>query len=532
MLSLKNVSIAQGTKTLIEKINFSIFEKHRVGIVGSNGCGKTSLFEVIQGRLEPSAGEAQLAKGVRLASLAQEVRASSVSAIHYAISGDTELSRVMEKLNEAEQKEDYETVMECHNKLHALDGYSAEARAAKILNGLGFSAEEVYLPVKHFSGGWRMRLSLAKCLFTPSDLLLLDEPTNHLDMEAIIWLETFIKHYPGAVLMVSHDRDFLDNTVTHIAHIENQQFKLYTGNYSSFEMERAQRIALQNAQYKKQQMQIAHMMKFVDRFRAKASKAKQAQSRLRAIEKMETIKPIYEKSPYQFKFMPPAKMPNPMLTLKRVDLGYDNQVVIKQVSFNIMAGERIGLLGLNGVGKSTLIKGLRGELTPLRGSINRPSQLVIGYFAQHQVDYLPLEESPLSLLSRENSERENSESEGKLIAYLGSFGFNRDQSLSPVKQFSGGEKARIALALIIWRRPNLLLLDEPTNHLDLEVRQALAFALQEYEGALLLVSHDRHLMRTLVNELYLVEGGTVKTFEGSVEDYQGRVDCSNGDSGL
>lgn len=515
MLSLQNVAISRGAKTLIENINLTVFENNVIGIVGANGSGKSTLFSAIRGEMETARGTIELRKNLRVQSLEQEVPALSISALNYTISGDTKLFQLLEKLTAAEKVQDYDTIMHCHHQLHEMDGYSAESRAAKILTGLGFAQEQLQLPVSSFSGGWRMRLNLAKCLFAPSDLLLLDEPTNHLDMETIIWLEEFLKHYSGAILLVSHDRDFLDHTVTHILHVENKQVKLYTGNFSTFEVLHAQQMALQQAQYQKQQTQIAHMMKFVERFRAKASKAKQAQSRLKAIEKMERVLPVFENSPFQFHFMKPARTANPMLTMKKVDLGYGDKIVLKRTNLNIMVNERIGLLGINGAGKSTLIKAICGELKPLHGVIQRANSLVIGYFAQHQVDYLPLDESPLSVL--QNHWKNTSEKE--FLAYLGSFGFNRDQSLSPLKIFSGGEKARVALAMIIYQKPNLLLLDEPTNHLDLEMRQALMTALQEYEGTMILVSHDRYLMRTLIDELYLIENGTLQHFEGSVEDY-------------
>ncbi|OGT24539.1 MAG: ABC transporter ATP-binding protein [Gammaproteobacteria bacterium RIFCSPLOWO2_12_FULL_38_14] len=516
MLSLQDVTIARGANVLIEKINLSVFPKHIIGMVGDNGCGKTSLFSVILGLLETARGEILLSKNLKIVSLEQEVPALDMSALDYVISGNTVLFDTFQKLKSAEEKEDYDALMQCHTVLHEINGYGAESIASKILKGLGFSQEEMQKPVKTFSGGWRMRLNLAKCLFAPSELLLLDEPTNHLDMETILWLEAFLKNYSGAVLMISHDRDFLDDTVTHIAHIENKNLKLYSGNYSQFEILRAQYIALQNAQHKKQQSKIAHMKKFVDRFRASATKAKQAQSRLKAIEKMEIIAPLYESSPFQFHFLKPDRMPNPMITMRKVDLGYDNHVVLRRVDLGILAGQRIGLLGVNGAGKSTLIKSICGELTPMQGDIVRPPSLNIGYFAQHQVDYLPLELSSLELLKKLN----NTKTEKELISYLASFGFSRDQSLAPLGQFSGGEKSRVALALIIWRRPNLLLLDEPTNHLDLSIRQALVFALEEYEGAMVLVSHDRYLMRTLVDELYFIEKGKLNRFEGTVQDYQ------------
>lgn len=515
MLKLQNISLSRGTKTLIQNACLDVFEKMTIGMIGANGCGKSSLFEAIRGKLEPSAGSIDIKKNLMISYLEQEVPALDLSAVEYTISGDANLFEVIFKLNQAEKDQNYDLMMECHNQLAEMDGYSAEARAAKILTGLGFAQEQQQQPVKSFSGGWRMRLNLAKCLFAPSEMMLLDEPTNHLDLETIVWLEEFLKYYPGAILIVSHDRDFLDHTVSHIVSIENHELKLYPGHYSAFETLRAQQIAIQQAQYKKQQSQIAHTMEFVNRFRYKASKARQAQSRLKALEKMELIQPILESSPFQFRFLKPDRMPNPMITMNKADFGYGDKTILHKINVSIMSGERIGLLGINGAGKSTLIKGLCGELAPLHGKVERASSLQIGYFAQHQLDYLPLDISPLELLKKLNQ----GAYEKDLLTYLGGFGFNRDQSLSPIKQFSGGEKSRIALAAIIRQKPNLLLLDEPTNHLDLEVRQALSFALQSFEGTMILVSHDRYLLRTLVDELWLIENGKLKLFEGSVEDY-------------
>lgn len=518
MLKLLDLGISRGAKVLIQHVNLDIFEKMVVGIVGANGSGKSSLFAAIRGELEPSHGEISSKRDLRVSSVEQETPASDISAIEYAISGDKALFTVFHRLHQAEQHQDYDAMMECHNQLAEMDGYSAEAKAAKILIGLGFSHEQHSQPVKSFSGGWRMRLNLAKCLFAPSELLLLDEPTNHLDLEAIFWLEEYLKHFSGAILLVSHDRDFLDHVVSHIAHVENGELKLYSGNYSAFEIQRAQQMAVQNAQFRKQQAHISHMMEFVDRFRFKSSKAKQAQSRLKAIEKMELIKPVYEQAGFRFQFLKPDRMPNPMLSIRKADFGYEHRCIIKQVNFSLMAGERIGLLGVNGAGKTTFIKGMCGQIKPLAGVVEPAPSLNIGYFAQHQIDYLPIEISPLALFKQ----LPNSKTEKELLNYLGGFGFDRDQSLSPIKQFSGGEKARIALALIIWQRPNLLMLDEPTNHLDLDMRQALSFALQNYEGALILVSHDRYLLRTLVDELFLIEQGKLQKFDGSVEDYQAK----------
>ncbi|MEE9451770.1 MAG: ATP-binding cassette domain-containing protein [Gammaproteobacteria bacterium] len=516
MLKLQDVTIARGAKVLIKQIDLAIFEKMTVGIVGANGCGKSSLFAAIRKQLDIAHGDLYLKKDLVISSLEQETAAVDTTAVNYTISGDLILFQILNQLEQAEQSENFDVMMQCHDRLAEVDGYSAQARAAKILVHLGFSQEDIHRPVSDFSGGWRMRINLAKCLFASSDLLLLDEPTNHLDVPAIVWLEKFLNRYQGGILMISHDRDFLDNTVSHIAHIERRELQLYTGNYSVFEVLRAQQIALQQSRHKKQQAQISHAKKFVDRFRSTASKAKQAQSRLKTLKKMDHVQLIYAQLPFKFRFMEPKSTPDPMLTIRKVDLGYQDTVIIKQVRISLLSGQRIGLLGANGAGKSTLIKALCGEIAPLSGVIERPSSVVIGYFAQHQVDHLPLDRSPLSLLQ----DLDRNETEKQFIRYLGSFGFSRDQSLSPLQNFSGGEKARMALALIVWRKPNLLLLDEPTNHLDMQMREALMLALQDYVGAMILVSHDRHLMRTLVDELYLIEDGQLKSYSGSLEDYQ------------
>lgn len=516
MLNLKNVSISHGANPLVEKINFSVYPKQIIGLVGENGCGKSSLLSILRENQEPHEGEIEYKRGTEVVSLLQEIEETSESAINYVISGLPHIYHIYQNLAHAEEVNDYDLMMKCHQALSDCDGYKVESDAAKILNGLGFTEEQMKLPVKAFSGGWRMRLSLARCLLAPSDLLLLDEPTNHLDMEAIIWLENYLKHYQGGVILVSHDRDFLDEVTTHIAHIENKNLKLYKGNYSSFELDRANAILLINAIHRKQQQARDHMMKYVERFRYKASKAKQAQSRLKAIEKMVLVDPIYEKNAFNFSFLKPEKMPNPMVTMDKVKLGYDEKIIIDKFNLSIRAGERIGLLGVNGAGKSTLIKGLFGTLKPLSGASELFPGTQVGYFAQHQVDNLDLEATALILLRRLSPTK----AEKELIQYLAKFGFSRDQSLTEVKRFSGGEKSRLALALMIWQKPNLLLLDEPTNHLDMSMRKALTDALQEFEGALILVSHDRYLLRTLVDELYLIDQNKLTRFDGTVDDYR------------
>lgn len=516
MLTLKNVKISRGPHTLLDQVTMNIYAKNVIGLIGANGCGKSTLLSAISGNYEIDAGEINLHKGIQVQSIQQEVPASEISALEYTFSGDKVLFTVLEKLKQAEKNHDDEAIMRCHMRLSEIDGYSSESRAAKILVGLGFQNEEIYQTVQSFSGGWRMRLNLAKCLFAPSDLLLLDEPTNHLDLEGIFWLENFIKSYPGAILIVSHDRDFLDHTVTQIAHIENKTLTLYGGNYSQFEVERANALLLQHAQYQKQQAKIKHMMSFVDRFRAKATKAKQAQSRLKAIERMELVAPVYAKSEFTFEFTNPTSQPNPMVIMHHANLGYEDKTVLYKVNLSITAAQRIGLLGKNGEGKSTLIKAICGILAPQQGSIEIFSGTKIGYFAQNQIDYLPVESSPLEFFR----DHDRSKTEKDWLSFLGRFKFNRDQALAPIDHLSGGEKARIALAYIIWQKPNLLLLDEPTNHLDMEVREALTQALQTFTGSLILVSHDRYLLRTLVDELFIVKNKSVSKFDGTVDDYQ------------
>ncbi len=516
MLLLNNVSIAYGSNVLIRTIDAQWYAKQVVGIIGNNGCGKSSLLRAIIDPERLSEGDIQLKVGFKLAHLAQEVNVEKgVTAYEYVLAADKGLSDIYARLAQSEAVNDYATMMQCHTDLAECDGYRVESIIAKILVGLGFEQSQFELPVDDFSGGWRMRLNLARCLFMPSDVLLLDEPTNHLDFESILWLQQWVRSYQGLVLIVSHDRDFLDSVSTHMAHVEQACLTTYKGGYSQFEQERAQAIAQQNAQHQKQQEQIKHLMSFVDRFRAKASKAKQAQGRLKAIERMELVSAFHEQSPFRFEFQPPAQMPDPMMTLNRVSLGYDDHVVLKSISLGIRAGDRIGLLGLNGAGKSTLIKCLAGKLKPLAGKCSQFSGVTVGYFDQHQVNYLPLQSTALEYMQ----DIAGRAGVRELTQFLAGFAFDRDQSLQTIATFSGGEKARLALAAIVWQRPGLLLLDEPTNHLDLQMREALMQALQNYEGSVVLVTHDRYLLRTLVDELWLVEEGQVRPFDGGVEDY-------------
>ena len=451
-----------------------------------------------------------------IAHVAQETPAVNRTALDFVLDGDRELRRLQARLEEAEQKGDGELQGRLHESLAHIDAYTASSRAARLLHGLGFQSDQHDLPVKQFSGGWRMRLNLAQALMCRSDLLLLDEPTNHLDLDAVLWLEDWLLRYPGTLLLISHDRDFLDRVVDHIAHIEQQRLQLYTGNYSAFETRRAARLTTQQAAFEKQQREIAHMQAFVDRFRAKATKARQAQSRLKALERMTRIAPAHVDSPFHFGFPEPDRLPRPLLTVDTADVGYDNTPLLQNVSFSLNPGDRIGLLGPNGAGKSTFIKLLAGELAPLTGKREPAKHLNPGHFAQHQVDQLHPDESALTHLQRLDTRA----TEQELRDYLGGFDFRGDRVTEPVAPFSGGEKARLVLALLVYKKPNLLLLDEPTNHLDLEMRLALATALQDFAGAMVIVSHDRHLLRTVTDQFYLVHAGRVDAFDGDLDDYR------------
>jgi ATP-binding cassette subfamily F protein 3 len=450
-----------------------------------------------------------------VAEVEQETALSERVALEYVIDGDEELRQVEVRLAEAESKVEPMSIASCHERLQEIDGYQALSRAARLLAGLGFSEADIRKPLNSFSGGWIMRLNLARALMCRSDLLLLDEPTNHLDLDAVIWLEQWLRRYQGSLLLISHDRDFLDAVVTSIAHVENQRINLYRGNYSAFEVQRAERLSQQHAAHLKQQQSIAHMQSFIDRFRAKATKAKQAQSRIKALEKMQLIAPAHIDSPFHFEFRAPRALPTSLLKLDAVATGYGDKIVLENIDFSLIPGERIGLLGLNGAGKSTFIKLLANQLQPFHGDMTRAKDLRIGYFAQHQLEQLDLEAHALLTMQRLGPEL----SEREIRGYLGGFNFQGEKVLQPVKTFSGGEKARLVLALLIWNRPNLLLLDEPTNHLDLEMRLALNQALQGFEGSVILVSHDRHLLRSVCDDLWLVDAGALQHFEQDLDAY-------------
>ena len=515
MIQIQNLSLHRGPQQLLAEANLTLHSGWKVGIVGANGVGKSSLFKLLLGQLHQDAGELQLPGQLRIAHMAQEVSISERRAVDYVIDGDHRLRAVEAELVIAEAEHQDGRIGELHAELEAMDGYRAESRAHQLLAGLGFAPGDADRPVSSFSGGWRIRLNLAQALMCPSDLLLLDEPTNHLDLDATIWLEQWLRQYPGTLLLISHDRDFLDNVVSHIVHQANQALTLYKGNYTAFERLRAEKLSQQQAAFEKQQARIEQIESFVRRFRAKATKAKQAQSRLKELERMEQIAPAHVDSPFSFRFDASDKLSSPLLTLSDADLGYPDRTILRQQSLTLIPGARIGLLGANGAGKSTLIKTLVGDLSLQAGERHEGEHLRIGYFAQHQLEALDMQASPLLHLQRISPKASDQE----LRNFLGSFGFIGDDALDPVGRFSGGEKARVALALIAWQKPNLLLLDEPTNHLDLEVRLALTLALQDFEGALILVSHDRHLLRNTVDQFLLVHDGEISEFNGDLDDY-------------
>jgi ATP-binding cassette subfamily F protein 3 len=523
MIRISNLTLIRGTQPLLEGAEVAIQPGERVGLVGANGSGKTSLFALLRGELHADKGDAEFPAQWRVSYVAQETPALERSAVEAVIDGDTRLRALEAALAAAEAANDGNRIAEGHTALGEAGAYTARTRAEQLLMGLGFTVAQLAEPVASFSGGWRMRLNLAQALMCPSELLLLDEPTNHLDLDAIIWLEDWLRRYRGTLLVVSHDRDFLDAVVNAIVHIDQKKLRRYTGDYSSFERQRAQALVLAAAQQAKQARERAHLQSFVDRFRAKATKARQAQSRMKMLEKMEDLAPLHVSAPFSFEFLEPRRAPNPLLVLEDVEAGYRgseaggaDKVVLRGVRFSLQAGERYGLLGVNGAGKSTLIKTIAGELAPLAGSAVTGKGLAIGYFAQQQVEMLRDDQSPLWHLRRRSPEAR----EQALRDFLGGFNFPGEMATGPITHFSGGEKARLALALIVWQRPNLLLLDEPTNHLDLETREALTVALAQFEGTLVLVSHDRHLLRATTDELLIVRDGGLQSFDGDLDDYR------------
>lgn len=516
MLNFKSVALRRGQRLLFDEASFTIHSGEKVGITGANGAGKSSLFRLVLGEIHVDAGEISMPPNLDIAHVAQETPASDQNALDYVMDGDRELRLIQAGLHDAEKSGDGEKLALLHSRLDAIGGYEAKARAAKLMSGLGFSPGDEAKPVNRFSGGWRMRLNLAQALMCRSDMLLLDEPTNHLDLDAVIWLQEWLSRYAGTLLFISHDRDFLDDIVDHVLHIENQKVTLYSGNYSAFEARRAELLGQQQAAYERQQREVARIQSFVDRFRAQATKARQVQSRLKALSKLELIAAAHVDSPFKFSFLPPDKLPSPLLKLDEAGVGYGSTPILSGVNLTLNPGERIGLLGTNGAGKSTLIKLLAGVLSPSCGERLEAQDLRVGYFAQHQLEQLRVDESPLKHLQR----LDPNAAEKDLRNFLAGFGFCGDQALAAVAPFSGGERARLALALLIYQKPNLLLLDEPTNHLDLNARDALTLALQDYQGAMVLVSHDRHLLRTAADDFWLVADGKAEKFAGDLDDYR------------
>jgi len=515
MLQFVDVSLRRGARLLFEQAAFQIHPGQKVGVTGANGTGKSSLFALLRGELHADSGELSVPADWQVAHVAQELAGGAQAAIEFVMDGDAGLRALQAALVSAQEAAIGDHLAELHAELEAIDGYRANSRAARLLHGLSFSNADLERPVSDFSGGWRMRLSLARALMCRSDLLLLDEPTNHLDLDAVIWLENWLRAYPGTLLLISHDREFLDSVVGHVLHLEHNGVQLYSGNYSAFESLRRERLAGQQAEYRKQQREIAHVQSYIDRFRAKASKAKQAQSRLKALQRMREIAPAHVDSPFHFSLREPARLPNMLMSLDKVATGYGERPVLADICLHLAPGDRIGLLGPNGAGKSTLIKLLAGRLTPLDGRPEIARDIKIGYFAQHQIEQLQPDASPFAHLRR----LDPTVREQELRDYLGSFGFSGERAGMPTAPFSGGEKSRLALALLVYQRPNLLLLDEPTNHLDLEMRQALALALQSFSGAMVLVSHDRYLLKVCCDRLLLAHDGRVEAFDLSIDDY-------------
>ncbi|HZW14312.1 MAG TPA: ATP-binding cassette domain-containing protein [Noviherbaspirillum sp.] len=530
MIRFQQVSLIRGVKPLLENADVTLNPGDKIGLIGANGAGKSSLFALLRGELHADQGDVDYPAKWRMAYVAQETPALDRPAIEYAIDGDANLRRLEEELARLENEPDHGAhgtrIAELHAALADADAYTVRSRAQQLLTGLGFSQDQMQQPVASFSGGWRMRLNLAQALMCPSDLLLLDEPTNHLDLDAIIWLEDWLKRYAGTLIIISHDRDFLDGVVNVIVHIEDRKLKRYSGNYSAFERQRAAQIALTQAAFEKQSRQRAHLQSFIDRFKAKATKARQAQSRMKMLAKMEELAPLRAAAEFSFEFREPLSAPNPLVVMEDVVAGYRSEnpatyqvvekAIVSRINFSLQTGQRIGLLGVNGAGKSTLVKTLAGELTPLAGDVRLGKGLVIGYFAQHQVEMLRHDESPLWHLNRIAPNVREQE----LRNFLGGFNFGGDMVTSKIAPFSGGEKARLALALIVWQRPNLLLLDEPTNHLDLETREALTMAMAQFEGTLVLVSHDRHLLRATTDQFMIVADGMLQPFDGDLDDYR------------
>ena len=526
MLSFNNLELVLGGKTLFDDVSLTIHHHQKVGLVGANGTGKTSLFKIIKKEIEVDQSTVSFPSDLRISYLAQEVKGTDEIALDYVLSGDSNLIDIQKKIEKAEIDENYEILGELYEVYSSLDGYSAKSKAEQLMVGLGFKSDDFDKPLKDFSGGWRVRLNLAKTLMQPSDLMLLDEPTNHLDLDAILWLSNWIKSFKGAMILISHDRDFLDDCVSYVAHLYQQSIELYSGNYSQFEILRAAKMAEIQSNFIKQQKEVAHMQSFINRFKAKATKARQAQSRVKALEKMELIAPAHIDSPFNFTISETDKISNPLVTLNRAGLGY-SEPILSNFGFTICPGDRIGLLGPNGAGKSTLIKSIVGTLPILDGDRETGTNIKVGYFSQHQVDDLDLSISAFVHIQR----LDETKTEKQIRTYLGGFAFKGDKVKDPIRLFSGGEKARLAFAIISYQKPNILLMDEPTNHLDMEMRHALTVAIQTFKGAILLISHDRHLLNSSVDTFYLVDKGSLEIFDGDLDDYKNYIlDIKSSDS--
>ncbi len=514
MLTFANATLRRGSRTLLENLSFTIYPGQRVGVVGRNGTGKSSLFSMVLGQLQPDLGDVSIPRNITIATVAQETPALQQSALDFVLDGDSELRATEAALTKAEDAEDLDKLAMLHDRMAAIGGYAAPARAAKLLDGLGFSTAEQSHAVADFSGGWRMRLNLGRALMCRSDLMMLDEPTNHLDLDAVLWLQDWLSTYPGTLLSVSHDREFLDAATTHTLHLQGQTATLYSGNYSQFERIRAERLAQQQSTHEQQKRQVAHLQSFVDRFKA-GTKARQAQARVKMIERIQMTAAVVADPEFQFSFPKPERLPSPLIHCDKVAVGYGDRTVLSGIRVGLEPGDRIGLLGPNGAGKSTFVRLLAGELDARAGAMTRSPYLRVGYFAQHQVEHLDMKASPILHLQRMAPKAK----EQDLRDFLGSFNFRGDRAFEAIEPFSGGEKARLALALVVYGKPNLLLLDEPTNHLDLDMRQALEMALQDFAGSVVLVSHDRHLIAATCDELWRVSDGEVAVFDGDLDDY-------------
>jgi ATP-binding cassette subfamily F protein 3 len=520
MLSARDLTLRRGPEPLFDKVNFTIFRGNKVGLTGANGAGKSSLFAAIRGDLGSDHGDIDRPAGLKIAHVEQEVEASDRAAIEFVLDGDTELRSVLAAIEDAERRDAPMEVAELYGSLQAIDGYRARARAAALMHGLGFTTTDLDRTVAEFSGGWRVRLAMARALASRADLLLLDEPTNHLDLDAIVWLEEWLTSFSGTLLMISHDREFLDAIIDRVMHIENKGLRTYAGNYSQFETKRAEELALQQTLQSRQMKRVAEITAFVNRFRASATKSRQAQSRLKMLARMELIVPAHVDSPFEFGFSTPLKTPRPLITLEDAACGYPGRTIITGINASIGPLDRIALLGPNGAGKSTLTKMLAGEAQPLAGRRIAAADLAIGYFAQQQMEQLQPRDDAFWHVRNLGGAEFASGDEQRVRDHLGRFGFEGDRAFQPVARFSGGEKARLTLALLVARRPNLLLMDEPTNHLDIDMRHALNVALQSFEGGLVLVSHDRHLIKSVADALWLVADGKLKAFDGDLDDYQ------------